>query len=281
MTLLLAGLAVLCIVYYAVIVIYSGFTTSFSFIWLFMAGMLFLLAGGHEFYIRNVKKIPFWIPVSTVTVCVTGCVVFGVVELLIFGNAASGDTKNLDYLIVLGARLNGDQVNNSLKKRLDKSMEYIEQNPDTILVLSGGREGEELITEAQAMFDYLSFNGVEKEQMILETYSTSTVENIAYSRIRIEEDLEARRRVPPLGLESKTGFQAGTDLTRPSADPTKPPRIGVLTSDFHVFRARQIAKKWGIPDIYGIGCDTDPVLFVHFCVRECAAILKDKLMGNM
>ncbi|HCD44194.1 MAG TPA: YdcF family protein, partial [Lachnoclostridium sp.] len=52
-------------------------------------------------------------------------------------------------------------------------------------------------------------------------------------------------------------------------------------SDFHVFRALHVGKKWGIPDIYGISCESDPILFGHFCVRECAAILKDKLVGNM
>lgn len=276
MTLLLAGLAVLCILYYAVIVIYSGFTTSFSFVWLLMAGALFLLAGGNEFYIRNAKRIPLWIPVSVVTVCVTGCVVFGVVELLIFGNAAGSENPNLDYLIVLGARLNGDRVSNSLKNRLDKAIEYSELNPDTILVLSGGQDGDELIPEAQAMFDYLIFNGVREDQMILETISTSTVENIAYSRVRIEEDIKAKR-IPPFPDEKKEA----PGVAEVEVIPDREPKVGVLTSDFHVFRARQIARKWGIPDIYGIGCDTDPVLFVHFCVRECVAILKDKLMGNM
>lgn len=276
MTLLLAGLAVLCILYYVVIVIYSGFATSFSFIWLFMAGALFLLAGGNEFYIRNARRIPFWIPVSVVTVCVTGCVIFGVVELLIFGNAAVSENPDLDYLIVLGAKLNGDKVSNSLKKRLDKAIEYSELNPDTILVLSGGQEGDELTTEAQAMFDYLTFNGVREDQMILETISTSTVENIAYSRVRIEEDVKTRKKPPRPDIR-----QGMNGTPEAAAAPEKDLKIGVLTSDFHVFRARQIAKKWGIPDIYGIGCDTDPVLFVHFCVRECAAILKDKLMGNM
>lgn len=276
MTLLLAGLAVLCILYYAVIVIYSGFATSFSFIWLFMAGVLFLLAGGNEFYIRNVKRIPFWIPVAVVTVCVTGCVVFGVVMLLIFGNAAGSENPDLDYLIVLGARLNGDKVSSSLKKRLDKAIEYSEKNPNAILVLSGGQDKDEMTTEAQAMFDYLTFNGVREDQMILETISTSTVENIAYSRVRIEEDIKTRKR--PAQPDGRMGVNG---MPEAAVVPEKEWKIGVLTSDFHVFRARQIAKKWGIPDIYGIGCDTDPVLFVHFCVRECAAILKDKLMGNM
>lgn len=277
MTLLLAGLAVLCIMYYIVIVIYSGFNTSFSFIWLIMAGGLFLLSAGHEFYIRNTKKLPLWIPVSAVTVCVTGCAIFGLVELLIFSNAAGGETQKLDYLIVLGARLNGDKVSNSLKKRLDKAIEYIEQNPDTVLVLSGGREREETTTEAQAMSDYLIFNGVQEEQMILETFSTSTVENIAYSRVCIEEDLETRRMEPISDFMPQ--YVASGASVIPDSD--QPLRIGVLTSDFHVYRARKIAEKWGIPEIHGIGCDTDPVLFVHFCVRECIAILKDKLMGNM
>ena len=61
----------------------------------------------------------------------------------------------------------------------------------------------------------------------------------------------------------------------------KPVQIGVLTSNFHVFRAVQIGKRCGIPEVYGIGAKSDAVLFLHLCVRECAAVLKDKLMGNM
>ena len=143
-----------------------------------------------------------------------------------------------------------------------------------MLVLSGGQGEDEPVSEAAAMRDYLLFNGVNERQMILETRSFSTVENIAYSRVAIEED-QLRRKA----------HHARSDI---SMDPgtyevieDKPLKIGVLTSDYHVFRAEQIAKKWGLPDIYGVSCETDPVLFVHFCVRECAAILKDKLVGNM
>ena len=56
---------------------------------------------------------------------------------------------------------------------------------------------------------------------------------------------------------------------------------GILTSNFHVFRARMIAEKWGIPKVYGIPSKSDPILFPHLCVRECLAIIKDRLMGNM
>ena len=36
------------------------------------------------------------------------------------------------------------------------------------------------------MYDYLVYNGVPQSQMILENVSTSTVENIAYSKLLIE-----------------------------------------------------------------------------------------------
>ena len=101
----------------------------------------------------------------------------------------------------------------------------------------------------------------------------STVENIAYSRLVIEghrerlrlerEQQEKKRREPYLMVDDK------------------PVEIGVLTSNFHVFRARMIARKWGFEHVYGISAQSDPVLFIHLCVRECASIIKDRLMGNM
>ena len=48
----------------------------------------------------------------------------------------------------------------------------------------------------------------------------------------------------------------------------KPVEIGVLTSNFHVFRARMIARKWGFEHVYGISAQSDPVLFIHLCVRN-------------
>lgn len=267
-------IAVLCIIYYAVIVIYSGITTSFSFIWLLMAAACIMVAVGWEAYMKYKDKVPLWIPVSVVTFCCTGILVFMVVEVLVFAGVAVRDTSNLDYVIILGARVKDTGISKSLKARLDKAIEYMDENPGTILVLSGGQGDDEPVSEAAAMRDYLVFNGVKKEQLILDTRSFSTVENIAYSRVAIEEDQKkkkaSRKNSPIINIP-------GTFVEVPD----KPIKIGVLTSNFHVFRAQQIAKKWGIPDIYGISCGSDPILFVHFCVRECAAILKDKLVGNM
>lgn len=274
MALILWLIAAFCILYYVVIILYSGLTTSLSFLWLIFAAIGILLPVGWEAYMKHKEKVPLWIPVSVVTVCCTGILVFFVVEFLIFTGVAARDTSNLDYVIVLGARVKDTGISKSLQKRLDKAIQYVADNPATILVLSGGQGEDEPVTEASAMRDYLVFNGIKEEQLILESRSTSTVENIAYSKILIEEDQahrKAQRQNHPIIMEPGTFEEV----------PDKPIKIGVITSDFHVFRAQQIAKKRGIPDIYGISCESDPILFVHFCVRECMAILKDKLVGNM
>ena len=271
---ILIGLGVLCVAYFIVIVVYAGIGTSFAFIWLFFAALLLFLVYGRWYYSRNMDRIPRWVPVSVVTTCVAGVVALAVLCVLVFLGAASSDKKNLDYVIVLGARVKEHTVSNSLKKRLDKAIEYAEENPDTILVLSGGRGPGEDVSEAEVMRQYLEYNGVRPEQLLIEDRSVSTVENIAYSKVVIEEhrNRDKKELVPLTRRTTSVPYAIAPD---------KPLEIGVLTSNFHIYRARLTAEKWGFDNVYGISADSDPVLFIHLCVRECASIVKDRLMGNM
>lgn len=271
---ILIGLGVLCIAYFIVIVVYAGIGTSFAFIWLFFAALLFFLVYGCWYYSRNMDRIPRWVPVSVVTTCVAGVVALAVLCVLVFLGAASSDKKNLDYVIVLGARVKEHTVSNSLKKRLDKAIEYAQENPDTMLVLSGGRGPGEDVSEAEVMRQYLEYNGVRPEQLLIEDRSVSTVENIAYSKVVIEEhrNRDKKELVPLTRRTTSVPYAIAPD---------KPLEIGVLTSNFHIYRARLTAEKWGFDNVYGISADSDPVLFIHLCVRECASIVKDRLMGNM
>ena len=59
----LIGLAVLCVVYFIIIVVYAGISTSFAFIWLFFAALLVFLVYGRWYYARNMERIPRWVPV--------------------------------------------------------------------------------------------------------------------------------------------------------------------------------------------------------------------------
>ena len=57
--------------------------------------------------------------------------------------------------------------------------------------------------------------------------------------------------------------------------------IGILSSDFHIFRAMKIAETEGCSEPRPIAAPSDSILFLHLCVRECAAILKDHILGNI
>ena len=146
------------------------------------------------------------------------------------------------------------------------------------LVLSGGKGPDEPVSEAQAMYRYLVYNGVRPGQLLLEEHSVSTVENLAYSKLLIESHREMirhereERNHLKFSREPKENYLIAAD---------KPLEVGVLTSNFHVYRACMIAKKWGFENVYGISAQSDPVLFIHLCVRECASIIKDRIMGNM
>lgn len=265
--------AVLCMAYYGVIVCYSGISTSFSWFWPLAAVFFLGIVAGGVYNRFHPKRCPLWLSVSAVTFFGASLMILCVVEVLVFLGAASSDMPNLDYVIVLGAKASEGGVSNSLQKRLDKALEYSRRNPDTILVLSGGQGKDEPASEAQIMFEYLKSYGVSEKQMVIEDQSASTVENIAYSKVIIDR-LEKQKDEAKTPDEHKAPgpYMVVED---------KPVQVGVLTSNFHVFRAVQIGKKWGIDEIYGISARSDAVLFVHLCVRECAAVLKDKLMGNM
>ena len=83
-----------------------------------------------------------------------------------------------------------------------KALEYAENNPNTVLVLSGGKGEGEDISEAEAMYDYLQYNGIPESQLLLEEQSVNTVQNIVFSKkvIDYQEKYKAMvsRKVVPI-----------------------------------------------------------------------------------
>ena len=153
--------------------------------------------------------------------------------------------KNLDYIIVLGAHVDGTKPTLALLERIRRALEYLEENPRTRAVLSGGRGDGEQISEAQAMYNYLTEHGIDGERLLLEERSVNTKENLAFS-------LEL------LG-----------DVTC---------SVGVVTNNFHVFRGVAIGRKCGCRDICGIPSRYRSWRLLIYIPREILAILKDKLM---
>ena len=163
-------------------------------------------------------------------------------------------SRNLDTLIVLGAQVNGTKLSNSLKLRLERAKEYLDENPETIAVVSGGKGSGEEISEAEAMYEYLVSQGIDETRLIKENRSTNTNENLKYSLALLEE---------------KSNKKPGNL------------RIGIVTNGFHVFRGTSIGKKMGCRQIEGVPAKSNKFLQLNYLVRECLGIWKDKLVGNL
>lgn len=241
--------SLLCFIYYIIIILYAGMGAAFSAFWLFAGGgSLFL---GTIFLYRKqnpgVIQFPLWLKVAVITLCITGLFIFIVVEIFISANMLSDTEQDLEYIIVLGAQVKGETVSNSLKLRLDKAIEYLEAHEDTIVIVSGGKGPGELITEAEAMQRYLVERGIPQTRIRKEDKSTSTVENLKFSKLYTGESRS----------------------------------VGIITSDFHMFRGKAIAYQQGYESIVGIAAKSDPVLKLNLMIRECFAVLKDKFMGNI
>ena len=89
--------------------------------------------------------------------------------------------SDLDYIIVLGAHVNGTKLTLALLERVRRALLYLEENPGTKAVLSGGRGDGEQISEAEAMYRYLTEHGIAAERLIKEEQSTNTKENLDFS----------------------------------------------------------------------------------------------------
>ncbi len=155
----------------------------------------------------------------------------------------------LDYIIVLGAQVHPTGPAVVLKYRLDTAYDYAAANPDTVIVVSGGQGSNETRTEADVMKEYLISRGIAEERIITEDRSRNTSENLQFTSAILGED---------------TGSS-----------------IGIVTSNFHVFRAMAIAKKSGYTDIYGISAPSVIQYLPNNMIRESVGILKDFLMHNL
>ena len=186
----------------------------------------------------------------TLILCI-GLLVVGITEGIII-EASFGDPKeHCDYMVVLGAKVRNDGPSVSLMDRIYAAKSYMDSHPDAIAVVSGGRGADEPMTEAQCMYEELVELGVDPQRIWIEDQATSTWENLNFSLNLIEE---------------KTG--------------TRPEKIGILSSEYHLFRASLFADACGVESV-GIPAATSrlPQKINHF-MREVAGVWHYLLLGG-
>ncbi|MBR3318072.1 MAG: YdcF family protein [Atopobiaceae bacterium] len=160
-------------------------------------------------------------------------------------------SRAMDYLVVLGCGIRADGTPSPLLAgRVDRALTFSEdraaqgEKPATF-VPSGGQGPDECMSEAQSMANYLATKGVEPERIVLEDASTTTRENMAFSRKVIER-------------------HAGCDVSQL--------RVGFSTTNYHVFRGYVCARQAGMK-VEGMGSRTRAYFWPNAFLREFVGLL--------
>ena len=215
-----------------------------------LIGIIAFYTLAHSLYPRFPEVVTVLRRIFTACLCV-GLAVVTVTEAVIIRYSFGGPNEDVDQVIVLGAKVWDSGPSVSLWDRIYAAADYLKANPEDTVIVSGGQGLDEPISEALCMKNELETLGIEPERIILEDKATSTWENLNYSLDLIEE---------------MTG--------------QRPKKIGVLSSEYHLFRASLFARECGV-EFVGIPAKTSrlPQKINHF-MREVAGVWHFLILGG-
>lgn len=157
--------------------------------------------------------------------------------------------EEIDVMIVLGSGLWGDKVSPQLSLRLDAAESLLKKNKSMLVIVSGGQGPDELVSEAVAMKRYLVSSGIDERRILLEDKSTSTFENLLFSKKILDHE--------------------GIDYTK----------CVIVSTDFHIYRSKMLAKRLGIGAVGHAAPNIDSISKKNN-FREVLALWKDFLLSH-
>lgn len=188
-----------------------------------------------------------WVFIIIGILLTTGVVLYVWTGVLIGeGKEPKADGTNR-YAIILGAKVHETGIPSlSLKYRLDAAVDYLNQYPHVRVILSGGQGSDEPMSEADFMYAYLVEKGINKERLIREGASTSTYENLLFSKELLPQN--------------------ATSIT-------------IISSDFHLARAQFIAEQLEL-EVDVVAAKTPKAVEQKLTFRERFALLKTIIVGK-
>ncbi len=171
-------------------------------------------------------------------------IVFAVAEVPVLLSSKTDDSPEAPYLIVLGAGVNGTIPSLSLLNRLEAAKDYLDEYPQAVVIVSGGQGQGEDITEARCMNDWLIKNGIAPNRVIMEEKAVNTKENIRFS----------------------------LDIIQSRGDDPEA-KVAIVSSEYHLYRAKYMAKQLGAQPFGVAGKTSYPILRLNYFIREAAAVL--------
>ena len=163
-----------------------------------------------------------------------------------------------DYIIILGCGIRKDGgLTPLLKGRVDSAVafekkQFEKTGKHAIFVPSGGQGDDEVISESEAMKNYLLNIGIPQEQIVCEDKSVNTMQNMQFSKKAIEKH--------------------GGDIEHK--------KIAFATTNYHVFRGYILARKNGF-EAKGISSKTKPYFYFNAFLREFIGVLWEKKVQHI
>lgn len=191
--------------------------------------------------LKNIK-IPKQIKLILILILTIAIIYTVIVMFLIFRGTREQPSQTPDTVLILGAQVKGDTKEKAypsivLRERLDAATDYIKEHPEVTVIVCGGQGADEPDSEANVMKKYLVKQGISEEKIITEDTSTRTKENIQNAQKK----------------------QSLNDTV-------------IVTSDFHVFRSKLLAKRLGIKTISGLPSKTKNSAVFKSYTREIIAL---------
>jgi len=133
---------------------------------------------------------------------------------------AVNENKKVDYVIILGARVKGENPTKSLMERIKTAAEYLKKNPEVKVIATGGQGKNEGIAEGLAIKRELLKNGISEDRIVLEDKSKNTVENFRFS------------------LENIKNIENGKNVLN-NNEKNRKIKVLIVTNDYHIFRSKK------------------------------------------
>lgn len=159
------------------------------------------------------KRLPRW-GKAILALILAGAITFSALLCTVLSGSYDKIVGDPQIMIVLGCQVKPWGPSILLQDRLEKALDYWEENPDVTIVVSGGQGPDEHMTEAQAMYDYLIKRGVKAEQIFQEDQSHNTVQNLEKS----------------IALLAREGYDVTEDMV-------------VVSNGFHLTRVRMLWNR--------------------------------------
>ena len=200
------------------------------------------------------KKYPKQVKVVrrifTVCLCV-GLLLVAVTEVFILRGSFGDPDKSCDYVVVLGCHVRPNGPSLTLLDRINAAYDYLTEHPDVIAVVSGGQGFDEPMSEAQCIYEHLVERGIDPDRVWIEDKATSTWENLNFSLDMIQE---------------RTG--------------TRPDTLGIISSEYHLFRAGLQAKDCGVVPVRIPAVTSVISQRVNHFMREVAGVWYYLILGG-